>query len=539
MTVVRLERAKRAFFTALSIDMAVTVVVVASDFWIVGVLNAVAAGGPPAGSSVVGRIQFLESFSGVLILTMLGVGWTLIRWLDACYAHAKDTLRARGLQHEKWKTWGWMVPFLNLFKPYQVLSEIYKVATAGAGRDDWKKASGSVALLAWWIYWTVAHLVMVMVGKEVLNSSRIEGLTLHQIVGIKEAQIALCLISLSVAGLWFAVAGNLTSRLVSGHPKSARGVASSSSPVVADVRAGNDAYAAAMAEIEEGRLDKGVWARSFAEAGGDEPKAKALYIKARAEAEKDAVVWEDTQPPKENANSIKVATAEQSDFKRPPPQNGPMSATVAFSLVGVVVIGGILAAFVLPVNQDNTKQQRPGTEPVQAPASQVDWSQFKPVQSVQAPTSQAEWEKGAIAPSPSNPFSETQVQDGSARQAARPSSAPLSGKQNDAPLNARSVSEQRAPSEAEKEHYRRIYAAHPDADQIAGTAAFQAWVGRNLEYQRILKAGTAQEIVAMFTNYKKQNQVQGAAIQSPKVFFKCTGPSGVLYQATPCGTASN
>ena len=124
-------------------------------------------------------------------------------------------------------------------------------------------------------------------------------------------------------------------------------------------------------------------------------------------------------------------------------------------------------------------------------------------------------------------------------QAARPSPAPFSGKLNDAPLDARSVSEQSAPSEAEKEHYRRIYAAHPDADQIAGTVAFQAWVGRNLEYQRILKAGTTQEIVAMFTTYKKQNQVQGAAIPSPKVFFKCTGPSGVLYQATPCGTASN
>lgn len=37
--------------------------------------------------------------------------------------------------------------------------------------------------------------------------------------------------------------------------------------------ASNDAYAAALAEIEEDRLDKGVWARSFAESGGDESKA--------------------------------------------------------------------------------------------------------------------------------------------------------------------------------------------------------------------------------------------------------------------------
>ena len=109
------------------------------------------------------------------------------------------------------------------------------------GGDDWKKAPGSGALLAWWVYWTVAHLVMVMIGKEVLKLPSSGGLSLNQVVGIKEAQIALCLVSLTVAGLWFAVAGNLTNRLVRGHPKSASGVASSSSAFVAAVRAGNDA----------------------------------------------------------------------------------------------------------------------------------------------------------------------------------------------------------------------------------------------------------------------------------------------------------
>lgn len=59
----------------------------------------------------------------------------------------------------------------------------------------------------------------------------------------------------------------------------------------------NDAYAAALAEIEEGRLDKGVWARSIADSGGDESKAKALYIKARAESIQSAAVWQDTRPP--------------------------------------------------------------------------------------------------------------------------------------------------------------------------------------------------------------------------------------------------
>lgn len=58
----------------------------------------------------------------------------------------------------------------------------------------------------------------------------------------------------------------------------------------------NDAFAEALSEIEESRLDKGVWARAYADASGEAEKAKALYIKARAEALKNGGVWQATQP---------------------------------------------------------------------------------------------------------------------------------------------------------------------------------------------------------------------------------------------------
>ncbi len=69
----------------------------------------------------------------------------------------------------------------------------------------------------------------------------------------------------------------------------------------------NDAYAAAFAELEEGRVDKGAWARAFAESGGDESKAKALYIKARAESRDDSPTWRDTLPPIEDVQQKRVA----------------------------------------------------------------------------------------------------------------------------------------------------------------------------------------------------------------------------------------
>lgn len=43
----------------------------------------------------------------------------------------------------------------------------------------------------------------------------------------------------------------------------------------------NELYAKAMSEVEEGRIDKGLWAKCFVQTGGDEAKAKAAYITHR------------------------------------------------------------------------------------------------------------------------------------------------------------------------------------------------------------------------------------------------------------------
>jgi len=160
-----------------------------------------------------------------------------------------------------------------------------------------------------------------------------------------------------------------------------------SKPMVSSQRGGNDSYAAALAEIEEGRLDKGAWARSFAESGGDESKAKALYIKTRAESISKADVWVDTQP---QTLQHEPAPESGSDSDVPsggyePGQDGRNTVSCSKSgtsrnliwldsiLIGVVgVVGYILYL-------ETTVQQTVVAKPVQAPAPQVDWSQFTPV----------------------------------------------------------------------------------------------------------------------------------------------------------------
>lgn len=338
----KLKSAKNLFFIALGIDIAVTALVAITDFWAAGVLNNIRSGVSTLDQFTNSSLEFWEYFSKVMILTLIGVGLALVRWLDACYTYAKETLKATGFAQEKWITLGWLVPFMNLFKPYQVLGEIYKVGAADCrGGDDWKKSSGSGMLLAWWIFWVIAHIVVWVAGKLALKSAFRDDLTLNQIIGMYYDGVAVCFISLIVAGLWFVVAGSLTRRLLNrksllistsssnttsqqprvSYPDTSQSISNQrlvAAPAVIQPAAvvmptasttvdkestqnnkGNFeittkqelnmenledwAYEKVGEELESNKPDKATWTKAFAQAGGDDKLTRVAYIKARFE----------------------------------------------------------------------------------------------------------------------------------------------------------------------------------------------------------------------------------------------------------------
>jgi Domain of unknown function (DUF4328)/Ankyrin repeats (3 copies) len=305
----KLNSAKNLFFIALVIDIAVTALVAITDFWAVGVLNDIRSGVTTTDQSTISTLEFWGDFAKVIFLTTIGVGLALLRWLNACYRYAKETLMTTGFAQEGWKTWGWIVPFMNLFKPYKVINEIYKVGAIDyLGGDEWKKSSGSGMLLFWWVFWVITHMVMWGIGKQALKSTFRDDLTLNQIIGMYYGNATVCVISLIVAALWFVVAGSLTRRLLS------RSVPVVSSVAPAHVPAANESavpaaknftkaaypenlsaaslqtvvdedriYAEIAKELETGVTDSGLWTRLFAECDGDEKQTKVRYIKERAD----------------------------------------------------------------------------------------------------------------------------------------------------------------------------------------------------------------------------------------------------------------
>ena len=341
----KLQSAKKLFFILLSIDIVVTVIDIGSGIWAIGTMKDIESGVRTGDPSLASSIDFWGSFSRIMFLTAIGVGFGLVKWLKSCYQFAKESLHATGFKQEGWAVAGWIIPIFNLFKPYQVINEIYRAGslTYSSG-DDWKKESGSGLILIWWIFWVVTHLLMFTIGKEMFRKGLRNGseFTIPQIVGVYEVSAWICVVSIVVAGLWFAVANHLTRRLVDRSsryaPKpsvpdstktaqvssvqravqnapaivqSAPAVANAdtvrTSPTEAKHTMNNQPPVNAMPaiaiessqqsmeeiedrlyeqialEIETNTVDKGIWTRVFAQSGGDDKLTRVAYIKARFE----------------------------------------------------------------------------------------------------------------------------------------------------------------------------------------------------------------------------------------------------------------
>lgn len=333
-----LENAKRLFFILLVIDIAITLLVGVNSISTIGMLSDVKSGVKVVDEQLLSSLASRDNFSKLLILSMSGVGIGLVKWLNVCYGFAKESLGATGFKNERWTTTGWLIPFFNLVKPYQIVNEIYKAGSpVYTAPDGWQKESSSGILLTWWVFWALTHLIGASVSKQLLKH---DTFSLRQAIDSTELQVAICVVSVVVAGMWFVVSNHLTQRLLirassphnpvkvspqdcfSPTPPEASNARGNLAGVVAHPDGGDTSFASDALprhaaqrsahaetqipssktslindspiaqvlesfydsvgkELEDGKPDRATWTRAFAESDGDDAKASAAYIRLR------------------------------------------------------------------------------------------------------------------------------------------------------------------------------------------------------------------------------------------------------------------
>jgi hypothetical protein len=160
----------RALFVMifLAAGILLNVVSIFSDFMQISMLSAVAAGRTISAeeADVNDSRQALIAIVQVLGYIVTAIGFLI--WIHRAHRNL-PALGAKNLEFTPgWAVGGFFVPFLNLFRPYKVMVEIWKASSPEFGVSDdisWEYAASSPLLGFWWGFWIISNILGRLVGK--------------------------------------------------------------------------------------------------------------------------------------------------------------------------------------------------------------------------------------------------------------------------------------------------------------------------------------------------------------------------------------
>jgi len=111
---------------------------------------------------------------GVLIVTAI----FFLIWIYRAYKNLA-ALGAKNLKYSPgWAVGGWFVPFLNLVRPVQVVTEIWKASDPKVvDSASWRNSSLTVLIPAWWALWLIGNFIGYIVLRMTLTSETASELT--------------------------------------------------------------------------------------------------------------------------------------------------------------------------------------------------------------------------------------------------------------------------------------------------------------------------------------------------------------------------
>lgn len=141
---------------ALRVAMALDVAALAGSAVTLLLLGRLAAG-ETVDEAQLNAIDLFAGLVGIATIVVLVVTAVLfIRWLAQARRNA-EALGGRGMEHAPgWVAWGWFIPILNLFRPYEVIAEIWRASEPGPDRRSHPLADSTPPFMrAWWAAWLI------------------------------------------------------------------------------------------------------------------------------------------------------------------------------------------------------------------------------------------------------------------------------------------------------------------------------------------------------------------------------------------------
>lgn len=255
--------------------------------------------------------------AGIFIVTTILV----MKWIYRANFNS-HMLGAVGMKFTPGWAVGWcFIPIANLWKPYQVMKEIWKTSS---NPSDWENQHVSGILPWWWFFWLVSSIIVSSFGRMIVRQSNVndlaslmtyvEAIALIDFIYILPT-IMLILIIKRISAMQnhcHAKQQTLSSNQYSSSDSFAGAISESclqkGDPGIClpsnqtclatnmsnqenlslhtfedDTFDEENAWEQAYTEFESEDRKNGLWAKAYSDFDGDEAKAKAYYLKIRAQ----------------------------------------------------------------------------------------------------------------------------------------------------------------------------------------------------------------------------------------------------------------
>jgi Domain of unknown function (DUF4328) len=160
------------------IALALNCISLISSYFQYDLLQTVANGGEISTESVTSNDNREQAIRIIQIIVFVVSAITFIQWFRRAYFNLH--LRVNHLSHsEGWAAGCWFVPIVNLFRPYQIMKELFQETQLFLKRNEAHTSEhlAMPSLGLWWTFWIIDWFVGRFVFKYTMKAETIEELT--------------------------------------------------------------------------------------------------------------------------------------------------------------------------------------------------------------------------------------------------------------------------------------------------------------------------------------------------------------------------
>lgn len=163
--------------TMLWVSLGISIISLLSDFMQMNLLSSGTFSQAAAESN-----DSRQQIMGILYLVAFIItGISFLRWIHRANSNCRG-FGAQGMEFTPgWSIGYYFIPFINLYKPYRAMKEIWKVSTNPV---NWQNESGSSLLVWWWALWLISNFLGQAVFRMSMRADTISSLQASTTVSI-------------------------------------------------------------------------------------------------------------------------------------------------------------------------------------------------------------------------------------------------------------------------------------------------------------------------------------------------------------------